>query len=110
MWHRAERQSQIVRPQNDCEDTLPEREVQKPDREEPCCDPEGSRETVLLDLDLLHGYQTPVHAAVAPRGSTVKTQIMSNRAHSPAPRRSARPGAAVCCNRFTIRSDRANSL
>jgi diguanylate cyclase (GGDEF)-like protein len=45
---------EIVRPQDDREHTLPKRQVQKPDGEEPCREPECSRETVLLDFDPLH--------------------------------------------------------
>jgi diguanylate cyclase (GGDEF)-like protein len=51
---RAESQAKVIRPQQDREQGLPERQVQKPDRKQPCCKPQRAREGVLLDSDLLH--------------------------------------------------------
>ena len=50
----GEGQPEKVRPQDDSEHAVPKRQVQKPDGEEPCREPERSRKTVLLDFDLFH--------------------------------------------------------
>jgi len=51
---RAEPRTKIVRPQYNREDTLPKSQVQKPDGEEPCPNPEDPHKTVLLDLYFFH--------------------------------------------------------
>jgi diguanylate cyclase (GGDEF)-like protein len=50
----AEGEPEIVRPQQHRERALPKRQVQKPNRKQPCGKPQRPREAVLLDSDLLH--------------------------------------------------------
>jgi hypothetical protein len=45
-----------VRPEENGEQSLPEGEVEKADREEPPCEPGESRETMILDFHLVHRH------------------------------------------------------
>lgn len=68
MQQRTELITQIVGPQHNREDALPERQVQKPDGEEPCSAPEAPYKTVLLNFDLLHfGKYIPLPAGPSKR-------------------------------------------
>lgn len=51
----SERHAEIVRPQDNGQDSLPKSQVEKPNREEPGGNPNHARKTVLMDLDLFHG-------------------------------------------------------
>jgi diguanylate cyclase (GGDEF)-like protein len=51
---RPECQAEIIRPQENREDRLPEGQVKKSDCKQPCGKPQRAREGVLLDSDLLH--------------------------------------------------------
>jgi len=51
---RAESRTEKVRPHENRGDTLPKRQVQKPNREKPPAGPDGSHKTVLFDSYLLH--------------------------------------------------------
>jgi len=54
MHQRPEVLAEVVRPNQDCEDPFPKRQLEKADREQPGTAPEGARASVLLDANLFH--------------------------------------------------------
>ena len=51
---RAEVRAQVIRPDDDGENTLPEGKVEVADREEPSGAPEPAGNRVMLDFDFFH--------------------------------------------------------
>lgn len=59
----AEHHAKIIGPQHDCQDSLPERQVQKPDGKKPGGNPDSADKTLLVDLDFFHDNEfTPIAA------------------------------------------------